>query len=503
MTQKRVEDVWPLSPLQEGLLFHALFEEQGTDVYVEQFDLGLEGALDVAALRASWQAMLDRHASLRASFRQMAGVDQPVQVVMRGVELPWREEDLSGLGAGAVAESERLGAEERARRFDPAVPPLLKVLLVKVGPDRYRMMITLHHILLDGWSLPILFRELWACYEAGGSAAGLPAVTPYREYLEWLGRQDKEAAREAWRRALAGTEQPTLVAAGDGDPAPAHGHTARGRAAAELNEALAELTRVSGATLNTVVQVAWALVVGGLAGRRDVVFGATVAGRPAELPGMENMLGLFINTVPVRVHLDPNLSVAGALAELQAQQSALLDHQHLGLTEIQRLAGPGATFDTLMAFENFPSGMRGQEPAGERDTQPAGETVELPGPSGLRVLDHAAQESINYPLGLVVSTIGGLGARLSYRPDVFDAGAARAVLERLFRVLEGMAADPQGRVGRLGVLGTAERSLVVDEWNETAREVASGTLGELFAAQVRRSPDAVAVVGTGVEWSYA
>ncbi|MFI2215220.1 condensation domain-containing protein, partial [Streptomyces sp. NPDC020141] len=277
MTQMRVEDVWPVSPLQEGLLFHALFDEQGTDVYVEQMVLGLEGPLDAIALRASWQALLARHASLRAGFRQLPGVDQPVQVIAREVTLPWREEDLSALAeAEALAGVDRLGVEERARRFDLAVPPLLRILLVKVADDRYRMVVTLHHIVLDGWSLPVLMRELWTAYEAGGHTGGLPAVTPYRDYLEWLGRQDKEAARDAWREALAGADEPTLIASVDRDAAPVHGELVTVQASAELNDALTELAREHGVTMNTVVQAAWALLVGTLTGRRDVVFGASV-----------------------------------------------------------------------------------------------------------------------------------------------------------------------------------------------------------------------------------
>jgi hypothetical protein len=359
MSDSALVGVWPLSPLQEGMLFHALYDEQGTDVYVSQMIIGLDGPLDAVALRASWQALLDRHESLRAGFQRRSS-GAPVQLIMRRAVLPWREEDLSGLAEDkAWAESERIGLEERARRFDLSVPPLVKVLLVKVGPDRYRMMVTLHHILVDGWSLPLLMRELWTAYEAGGSSRGLPPVTPYREYLAWLARQDKDAALEVWRKALEGTQEPTLVVPvvpTERNAAAAPSDTVSGHASAELDAALRELTRVHGLTLNTVVQAAWAMMVGKLTGRRDVVFGATVAGRPADLPGMETMLGLFINTVPVRVRFDPAQTVAGMLTELQAQQSALMDHQYVGLSDIQRAAGPGATFDTLIAFENFPSG---------------------------------------------------------------------------------------------------------------------------------------------------
>ncbi|MGP4092791.1 condensation domain-containing protein, partial [Streptomyces sp. KR55] len=265
-------DVLPVSPLQEGLLFHALFDEQAEDLYVEQMVIDLHGRVDAPTMRASWQALLDRHQTLRVGFRQLTGVQQPVQTVVRHTELPWREEDLSALDADAAwAESERTAAEERARRFDLAQPPLLKVALVDAGHGRVRMLVTLHHLLLDGWSLPILMRELWACYAAGGSADGLPSVVPYRDYASWLARQDQDAARRAWHQALDGVEEPTLVAPADRTlPASAVLDRVTTRTGEDLGAALEDLARAQGVTLNTVVQAAWAVVVGQLAGRRDV-----------------------------------------------------------------------------------------------------------------------------------------------------------------------------------------------------------------------------------------
>ncbi|MEU9560366.1 amino acid adenylation domain-containing protein [Streptomyces fumanus] len=487
----------PVSPLQEGLLFHALFDEQAEDVYVEQMVLTLEGNVDAARLRASWQALLDRHPTLRAAFRQLAGVSEPVQVIHGRVALPWRAEDLTHLDEDtARAEADRIGVEERARRFDLAHPPLLRVLLVKLGTDRHRMMVTLHHILLDGWSLPILMRELWACYEAGGSASGLPPVAPYRDYLAWLERQDEDAARAAWRQALADAEEPTLVAPGDADGTTESTGSVQRRASGALLGALDELARGHDVTVNTVFQAAWAVVLGQLTGRHDVVFGTTVAGRPAELPGMRDMLGLFINTVPVRVVLDPADTFADVLAALRAQQAALLDHQHLGLTEIQRLAGPGATFDTLLAYENFPTGAKA-EPDG---------TAEHPrefGAAGVRVTEAGTRESVNYPLWVVVDPVGGLRVRLTYRSDVLTAEAAEALTDRLMRLLERMTAAPRTPLARIDTLGDAERALLLERWNDTGRDRAPGTLPAVFAERARRSPDAVAVVDGDRRWSYA
>ena len=298
MSRSRVADVWPLSPLQEGLLFHALYDQQGPDLYQGQHAFDLAGPLDPARLRASAQALLDRHASLRAAFQQPAGAAQPVQVVLRGVAVPWRDEDVSGPGAAAAwAEAERLAAADRAERFDLRAAPLLRFLLIRLGARQHRLVITSHHIVLDGWSLPVLVRELTAIYAAGGQASGLPAVPPYREYLAWLARQDKDIARAAWRDALAGLTEPTLTAPADPARVPVKPAHADAEAGLPLASALRTQARELGVTVNTVLQGAWGLVLARLAGRRDVVFGTTVAGRPPELPGVESMLGLFINKI--------------------------------------------------------------------------------------------------------------------------------------------------------------------------------------------------------------
>ncbi|MFE2325816.1 amino acid adenylation domain-containing protein [Streptomyces sp. NPDC059385] len=485
MTQVRIEDVWPLSPLQEGLLFHAGYDEEAHDVYVLQGAMELRGALDADLLRASWQALLDRHATLRASF-QRRGTGDPVQLIASGVKLPWREVDLSGSDrAERQCEAERLADAEKTR-FDPAVPPLLRLLLLRLDESHYRLVLTMHHILMDGWSLPVLFGELSELYAAGGDVSVLPPVTPYREYLAWLGRQDKEAAREAWREALAGTVEPTLVRPTDPGTKPSvPGHTTL-KLGARLTEELGDVARAHGLTLNTVIQGAWGVLVGMLTGRSDVVFGAVVAGRPADLPGVEQMLGLFINTVPVRVRLDPDRTVAELLTELQLRQAELLPHQHLGLSEIQRLAGTGATFDTLLVYQNYP-----RTPDGP---------LRL---SGLKIDGSASEDAAHYPLALAVAPLDDLELRFDYQPDRFDAAAVATMGQRLVRLLEQIAADPALPVGRLDLLEETERRLVVDGWNDTARPVGVGTLPELFGAQVVRTPGAMAVVSGDVTLTYA
>ncbi|MFH8606826.1 amino acid adenylation domain-containing protein [Streptomyces sp. NPDC018029] len=468
--------VWPLSPLQEGMLFHADFDDRGPDVYAVQFLLDVTGPLDADRLRASWEALLGRHAALRASFhRRKSG--EAVQLITRTVTLPWRDVDLSGLAEPDMTDqAEKLAAQERAQRLDLTVPPLLRLLLVRLGERRHRLVVTSHHLLMDGWSMPVLLNELSQVYEAGGDPSVLGRAASYGDYLAWLGRQDKEAARAAWRAELAGADEPTLVAPADPSGALVLPEETTLWLSEEETRALTEAGRSHGLTVNTLVQGAWALVLARLAGRTDVVFGATVAGRPAELPGAESMIGLLINTLPVRVRLDGTQPVADMLTRLQERRSGLIAHQHLGLAEIQRLTGPGAVFDTLVVYENYPA-----PPA--RPT-----TGDVPTFSA-----SAGHQATNYPVTLGILTTDRLHLRVTSRPDLIAREDAAAMGRRLIRVLQQIVADPSTPVARIDVLGAPERGLVVDRWNDTAAAVPDISVPELFAAQAVRTPEAVAV----------
>ncbi|MGP4088126.1 condensation domain-containing protein, partial [Streptomyces sp. KR55] len=476
MTRSHVEDVWPLSPLQEGMLFHATFDDQGPDAYQGQRTLELTGPVDADRLRRSWEGLLARHAVLRASFRRRKS-GKTVQVIAREVKLPWRAADLSGLPeTEALAERDRLAAEEMAQRFDLAAAPLLRLLLVRLPGNRHHLVLTSHHILMDGWSLPILINEMYATYLAGGVTTGLPPTTSYRNYLAWLNRQDKEAARAAWRAELAGAEEPTLVAPARPPVSSATFESLTAEIPQDVAQGLVTLSRGHDLTVNTVVQGAWALVLARLTARSDVVFGATSAGRPTELPGVESMVGLTMNTLPVRVALDGGRPFLDLLTDLQERQSALMSHQHLGLLEVQRLAGPGATFDTLVVYENYP----------RTPTDPPTETSFSIGFVG-------AQESAHYPLTLLFVPGDRMECKLDYRLDVFDRDAARVIHERLVRVLARIVADPDTTVGDVDLLSPAERALVTERWNDTARPVPADSALDLFTAQAAATPQADAV----------
>ena len=481
-----IADILPLTPLQEGLLFHALYAAQGPDVYGVQLVLRLEGGLDAGVLEASAGALLDRHANLRAAFVH-EGLRHPVQVICAAVSARWRHVDLSGLGdAEAAARLEGLLEADRGEHFDLAVAPLMRFTLIREGADRHRLAVAMHHILMDGWSLPILIRELLEIYAHHGDARSLPGVTPYRAYLGWLQAQDREAGQAAWRLALAGLEEGTLVAPAARERAPLAPERHTVTLSAELTGALTRYGRQEGLTLNTLVQGAWGVLLGRLTGRDDVVFGITVSGRPPEIAGIESMVGLLINTLPLRLRLAPWQAFGDLLADLQKSQAALLAHQHLGLSEIQGLAGVGELFDTLVVFENYPLDQGGL-------AAPAG---------GVRLVEIGGQDATHYPLSLMAVPGERMHLRLDYRADVFERGSVEALSERLVRVLEAVVARPGEPIGSIDILAARERDTILRGWNDTAHALPAATLPELFAAQAARTPDAVAVVFEDERLSY-
>ncbi|QES44575.1 hypothetical protein DEJ49_29470 [Streptomyces venezuelae] len=504
-------DVWPLSPLQEGMLFHALAdgaEPDAHDVYTVQMALRLDGPVDGASLRAAAQRMLERHPNLRAAFHH-EGLDRPVQIIENGTRLPWQDVDFSDRADAAEAEGilDAFLSEERARRFDLTRPPLMRFALVRLGEDRHCLVITQHHILTDGWSSSLHINELLALYRlyaAGGDDSALPRTTPYRDYLSWLVERDRTAAHDAWAEALAGAEPTYAASAATSSAAPGSVSLSERLVShldAATTTALEAQARRSGVTLNTLVQCAWGVLLGRMTGQDDVVFGAVVSGRSPEIPGVEGMIGLFINTVPVRVRLDSQDTWAGLAGRVQEEQGALLPHQHVSLTEIQRVAGAGGSggvgglFDTVVAFENYLSPRTAHSADGDGDGD---------GEGGLRVTGATGYDGAHYPLTLVVVPGPELRLRLDHRTDSYTSSDADAVLGRLVRILTAMAEDAGQRVGAVELLSADERGSVLDGWaSGPVVEVPEETAPAMFAARVAQAPDAPAVVAADGSSAYS
>ncbi|MFB8107313.1 amino acid adenylation domain-containing protein, partial [Streptomyces sp. NPDC056007] len=487
---RTVDDILPLSPLQSGLLFHSVFDEDTADIYTVQSTFHLAGPLDAGRAREAAEALLRRHASLRVAFRQRKDGEW-VQIVAARYKLPWTEIDLSHLPAEqADTEAREATLADRERRFDTGRPPLIRFALIRLGAENHRLVLTIHHTVLDGWSLPTLLQEYHALYLSGGDARGLPVVAPYRDYLAWLSRQDADASRAAWDAMLDGLAAPSLVAG-----ATEHTPQDPGRHEFGLTEeqtrALSARARSAGVTVNTVVQAAWALVLAGLTGTDDVVFGVTVNGRPAELPGVESMVGLFINTLPLRVRLRPEQGAGELLTAVHHAQAELIAHQYLGLSEVQHRTGLGPLFDTSVVFENFPF-----------DSAPAVSGESDP----LRVVGAESHSANHFPLSLVGMPQDALRFKLFHQRDLFDDTAAAGVAERFLGLLDTLVRDPGRPLGRIDVIGADETARALAAAGGSAGAAADGarlpTLPELFTAQAGATPDSPAVRAGGHVLTY-
>ncbi|GAB2677882.1 non-ribosomal peptide synthetase [Nocardia goodfellowii] len=490
-------EVWPLSPLQYGLLFHAMYDTDTADGYTVQTRLTLAGHVDAQRLRSAAQALVDRHENLRVAFVETE--DGPRQLVLAAAEARWRELDLRHLtDSGARRrELERTIAVDANSRFDLTRPPLLRFLLIRDG-ETSTLLMTNHHVVLDGWSTPLLVRELLTMYIAAASGTSMREVLPpapsYRTFLTWLGEQGAGSdSIDAWKAALAGVDAPTRAVPSLAGVESAESGMVSVDLPVDLMARLETTTREAGATTNTAVQAAWALLLVMLTGRTDVVFGGTVSGRPPQLPGVEDMVGLFINTLPVRVRLDPAERVADLLGRLQSEQARLLDHQQVGLAEIHQAVGLAELFDTLTVFESYPI-----------DRETLSRSLDI---AGMRVLDVAGTDATPYPLNLmVIPQHGAPGQRDTLRVSVkylaghFAEAQAARLLDRFVLLLRQIAEQPASRIARIQHCDRAERAALLPR--RGAESVPRRTMPDILGAGAAIDPDAVAVSLGGASMTY-
>ncbi|MFF3677366.1 amino acid adenylation domain-containing protein [Streptomyces sp. NPDC002120] len=513
-------DVWPTTALQSGLLFHSIFEDSSFDAYQVQYALHLSGRVDAGRLRAAGQSLLERHASLRTAFVHNAYGDL-VQLVLDSVTLPWQELDLSGLGGAERTEAfERFLAEDLTTHFDQIAPPMLRLTLIRTGEETYELVLTAHHVLFDGWSVPLLMQDLLTFYGSAGQATGLEPARDYRDFLAWLSRQDPEESARVWREELRGLGEPTFLAPVVSAPAAAPAPAGRSAASASSTastesaediamrqaevplpvEASRELFRRAsdlGVTLNTVVQGAWAILLAQLTGRQDVVFASTVAGRPPALPGSDTTVGMFLNTLPVRVRCAPADTLAELLTTVQGRQAALMDHHHFGLSEIQQAAGMDALFDTIIGFESFPMDRAG--------------IVEASRAAGISITGIRSFTASHYPV-TVLAFIEPDRLRLAvqYQRTVLDPAVAESIAARFAAILRQLAEDTGRRVGAVDVLEPAERDRLLNGLGTGPRSAGADadadadgvSVPELFERQAAATPEAVAVVSGARSLTY-
>ncbi|PYY78120.1 non-ribosomal peptide synthetase [Pseudomonas sp. TKO26] len=482
-----VEDLYPLSPMQQGMLFHTLYE-QGAGDYINQLRVDVDG-LDPERFRQAWQAAIDSHDILRSGFLWQGELPAPIQVVHKRIRLDFVEHDWR-TNEAVPAALDGLAEEERLRGFDLLAAPLLRLTLVRTGEQRYHLIYTNHHILMDGWSNSRLLGEVLQRY-AGQFASHAPGR--YRDYIAWLQRQDAQLSETFWKQQLADLDEPTRLAQaiGRGGQAPAGQGYAAHQQHLDLQQTqrLSEFARQQKVTVNTLVQAAWLLLLQRYTGQDSVVFGATVSGRPAELKGVEQQIGLFINTLPVVAAPRPDMPVSDWLQVVQERNLALRDFEHTPLYDVQRWAGLGgeALFDNILVFENYP----------------VSEALAQGAPAQLSFGLAANHEQTNYPLTLSVYLGQTLAFDYSYALEHFAEANIRQLAGYLEQVLMALVEQPQSSIGELALTGATERRLIEEQRSRTpARDLSPLCVQQLIEAQAERTPDAVALLCAGEQLSY-
>lgn len=476
--------------MQQGMLFHSLYAPN-SGVYVEQYSFALQGDLDIDAFAAAWNALVARHGVLRTAFA-WSDLEEPLQAVYKRVTLPIEEKDWRNLESDEqdgqldafLEEDQRLG-------FDLKQAPLMRLALVRLAEDTWQVVWTHHHLLFDGWCMPLLLKELLALYEAQrrGATAKLGPVRPFRDYIAWLQQRDQSKAQQFWQSALSGLDSPTTIEVAASDSNANEPGEVRLELSEEVMASLGDLSRRDQVTLSTLVQGAWALLLHRYCRSDDVVFGATVSGRPTGLRGAQEMIGLFINTLPVRVSVHSNLSVGEWLTELQMRNAEAREYEYTPLTDIHRWSEfPGGTslFDHIIVFENYPV-----ERATQNDTT--------------RTFQFKSMKSVaktNYPLTIVAAPGDRFVLRALHDGVRWNDRTAARLLGHLASILTGFAEDPRQTLAEVPMLSESERAFAGSHEQGDVQYFQDTCVHERFQQLSSEQPDAVALVHEGQHLTY-
>lgn len=496
MRLDNVAEFYPLSPMQQGILFHCLYDPKSA-LYFGQLSYSYSGDFDPAAFIQSWQRVVDRHPILRTFF-VWEKLKEPVQVVQQQVQVPVNL--LNWIELSPAEQKEKLDEylkEDRERGFEFSKAPLMRLTLIRLGEDVHRFIWSHHHLLVDGWSVPLLLSEVFRHYEAirRGEDLQLEPSRPYRDYISWLHRQDLTKAETFWRDYLKGVTAPTPLGLPHAVSAASIADDKCGdqliTLSTETTAALQSFARRHQLTLNTLVQGAWAILLSRMSGEPDVIFGGTVAGRPADLPGSEKMIGIFINTLPIRVRVNSNESLLACLKRLQHEQAESRQYEYSPLVQVQgwsEVPRDQALFESILVFENYPV----QRASGNKNRS-------------LKISAGDFYERTNYPLTIVSGLGATLELRVLYDHHRFERGVITGVLDRLKILLEGMAVGVDQPLATLSLLSTTERERLL-KLSTVESELPlpiNSCAHHVFEAQVQRIPDATALVWPSQVFTYS
>jgi amino acid adenylation domain-containing protein len=491
---KNIEEFYPLSPMQQGILFHTLYAPK-SGVYVEQLSCDIQGDLNIVLFQEAWHKLVEKHSILRTSFI-WEGIKEPVQVVHKQVELPWQEQYLSKLELIEQQEHiETCLVAEREKDFEIYQAPLMRLKLLQLAEKHYKFIWTHHHLLLDGWSSSLLLEELFACYQAlnQGEDIQLQKSRSYRDYIAWLQKQNLSSAEIFWKKYLKGFTTVTSVGVEQNLSNQISENenyiTQILRLSITETASLQSLARQQQLTLNTILQGAWAILLSRYSGENDIVFGGVVSGRPTNLTGVESMVGVFINTLPVRVSINPKESLIPWLKQLQIQQNEVRQYEYTPLIEIQKwseIPTGQPLFESIFNFQNYPINSSLQKPI-----------------DNLKISNIDSFIHPHYPLTISVQVDSELSLKISCDRTRFNNDKSTRMLGHLQTLLLGMVANTQQCIGELPLLTATERYQLLEEWNNTQVDYPQDLcIHQLVEAQVEKTPDAVAVVFENQQLTY-
>lgn len=484
MNTVNIENIYELSPVQQGILFHSLYESE-FGAYFVQLSYGLRGMLNIGAFEQAWERVVAHHSPLRTSFH-WEGLDKPLQVVNKKVQLPLQKLDWRGIDSEEQqAKFQAWLLSDRQLGFNLSDESLLRLTLIRLGEEHYHFVWSSHHIILDGWSGALVFKDFALVYEAlcQGEEITLPFGDRFAEYIAWLQQQDLSQAEAFWRQTLKGVTAPTCLTHLEIKSLSAQPEKyieQSFKLSPVTTTALKSWAKQHQLTLNTIVQGAWALLLSRYSGENEVLYGVTVSGRPVELPKAESMVGIFINTLPLRVKLDAEMSLLSWLGKLQRQLLEIRQYEYTPLVEIQgwsEIPRGLPLFESIVVFENYPV---------DQALSDWRKNLEI---ENLSAVDHT-----NYPLTISVIPGSELEIRIAGDSTRFDTATITRMLGHFQTLLSGMVANPEVRLHELPTLTAAEKHQLLVEWNQTQLEFPQQCIHQLFEAQVEKTPDAVAVV---------
>ncbi|OZF40468.1 hypothetical protein CH294_03955 [Rhodococcus sp. 14-2483-1-1] len=483
-----IRHVWPLSPLQTGLLFHLLAGSEGeADVYVSQTVVELSGHIDRDRLAAAARASIDKFPNVAVGFTEIG--DRAVQVVPETFDVPWTYRTGNDV--------ELFAREQASIPFDASNPPLLRFGLLSDGPTHHHLVFTAEHILLDGWSIWRFLMSVLDSY-TDEEAECSRSTASFGTYLAWLSRQDLPAAEREWQRYLSGIDEPTLVAPRRrslGATSSSNSRDLRITVDPTVSRGLLEVAATTGVTLSTVFEAAWGMTLRRILGADDVLFGSVVSGRPPEIDGIDTTIGLLFNTLPTRYTSNPSHTVTEMLQKVQQDKLLHLTHPYVTLSALLQMSGHRALFDTLFVFQNTPV-ISPETPFG-------------PPGSRVRVENVTLRDATHYPLSIVVDPDAGstsaptAGLRVMFQEDVVDEATVREWIDTFTRTLAAITKNVDGLVARCDPLTDAQRDLLVHRFNDTARPVPELSVYDLLLRQAEKSASFPAVRAGDVVLSYA